>query len=229
MFILSAHGCPIVQHHFFNKTVLSLFISAILCSFKSFPSFVRFIVTCFMFLCYCKWYFYNFNFWSSSVTQLCLFVTPWTTARQASLSITNCWSLPKPMSIESVMPSNHLILCHPLFLLPSIFPNIRVFSNESNLCIRWPKYWSFSFGISPSSEHPGLISFRMDWLDLLAVQGTLKSHLQYHSSKSSILWHSAFFIVHLSHPYVTTRKTIALTRRTFVDKVTSLLFNMLNV
>ena len=126
------------------------------------------------------------------------------------------------------MPSNHLILCHPLFLLPSIFPNIRVFSNESNLCIRWPKYWSFSFGISPSSEHPGLISFRMDWLDLLAVQGTLKSHLQYHSSKSSILWHSAFFIVHLSHPYVTTRKTIALTRRTFVDKVTSLLFNMLN-
>ena len=131
------------------------------------------------------------------------------------------------MSIESVMPSNHLILCRPLLLLPSIFPSIRVFSNESALRIRWPKYWSFSFNISPSSEHPGLISFRMDWLDLLAVQGTLKSLLQHHSSKASILRRSAFFIVQLSHPYMTTGKTIALTRRTFVDKVMSLLFNML--
>ena len=152
-----------------------------------------------------------------------LFVTPWTAAHQASLSITNSWSLPKPMSIESVMPSNHLILCRP-FLLPSIFPRIRVFSNESTLPIRWPKYWSFSFNISPPNQHPGLISFRMDWLDLLAVQGTL----QHHSSKASILWHSAFFIVQLSHPYMTTGKTIALTRRTFVDKVMSLLFNILS-
>ena len=122
------------------------------------------------------------------------------------------------------MPSNHLILCHPLLRLPSIFPSIRVFSNESALHVRWPKYWSFSFKISPSSEYPGLISFRMDWLDLLAVQGTLKSLLQHHSSKASILLHSAFFIVHFSHPYLTTGKTIALTRRTFVDKVMSLLF-----
>ena len=126
------------------------------------------------------------------------------------------------------MPSNHLIVCRPLFLLPSIFPSIRVFSNESALHMRWPKYWSFSFSISPSSEHPGLISFRMDWLDLLVVQGTLKSLLQHHSSKASILWHSAFFIVQLSHPYMTTGKTIALTRRTFVGKVMSLLFNMLS-
>ena len=125
------------------------------------------------------------------------------------------------------MPPNHLILCRPLLLLPSIFPGIRVFSNESALCIRWPKYWSFSFKISPSNKHPGLISFMMDWLDLLAVQGTLKSLLQHHSSKVSILWHSAFFIVQLSHPYMTTRKTIALTRRTFVDRVMSLLFNYL--
>ena len=131
------------------------------------------------------------------------------------------------MSIESVMPSNHLILCHPLLLLPSIFPNIRVFSNESVLCIRWPKYWSFSFIISVSNEHPGLISFRMDWLDLLAVQGTLKSLLQYYSSKAPIL-QLTFFIVQLSHPYMTTGKTIALTRQTFVDKVMSLLFNMLS-
>ena len=131
------------------------------------------------------------------------------------------------MSIESVMPSNHLILCHPLLLLPSIFPSIRVFSNESALHIRWPKYWSFSFSISPSSEYSGLISFRVDWLDLLAVQGTLKSLLQHHSSKTSILLRSAFFIVQLSHPYMTTGKTIALTRRTFVDKEMSLLFNML--
>uniref|UniRef100_A0AC11DHJ8 Uncharacterized protein n=2 Tax=Ovis aries TaxID=9940 RepID=A0AC11DHJ8_SHEEP len=132
------------------------------------------------------------------------------------------------MSIESVVPSNHLILCHPLLLLPSIFPSIRVFSNESALRIRWPKYWSFSFNISPSNEHPGLISFRMDWLDLLAVQGTLKSLLQHHSSKASILRHSPFFIVQFTHPYMTTGKTIALTRWTFVGKVMSLLFNMLS-
>ena len=132
------------------------------------------------------------------------------------------------MSIVSVMPSNHLILCHPLFLLPSIFPSIRVFSNESALHIRWPKYWSFSFNISPTNEHPGLISFRMDWLDLLAVQATLKSLLQHHSLKASILRCSAFFIVQLSHPYMTTGRTIALTRRTFVAKVMSLLFNMLS-
>ena len=131
------------------------------------------------------------------------------------------------MSIESVMPSNHLILCHPFLLLPSIFPSIRVFSNESTLHSRWPKYWSFSFNISPSNKHPGVI-FRMDWLDLLAVEGTLKSLLQHHSSKASILWHSAFFIVQLSHPYMTTGKTIAFTRRTFVGKVMSLLFNMLS-
>ena len=132
------------------------------------------------------------------------------------------------MSIELVMPSNHLILCRPLLLLPSIFPSIRVSSNESALHIRWPKHWSSSFNISPSNEQPGLISFRMDWLDLLAVQGTLKSLLQHHSSKASILWCSAFFTVQLSHPYTTTEKTIALTRRTFVDKVMSLLFNMLS-
>ena len=131
------------------------------------------------------------------------------------------------MFIESVMPSNHLILCRPLLLLPSVFPSIRVFSNESVFCIRWPKYWSFSFNISHSNEHPGLISFRMDWLDLLAVQGTLKSLLQHHSSKASILWCSAFFAVQLSHPYMATGKTIALTRQTFVGKVMSLLFNML--
>ena len=131
------------------------------------------------------------------------------------------------MYIELVMPSNHLILCYPLLLLPSILPSIRVFSNESTLHIRWTKNWSFSFNISPSNEHPGLISFRVDWLDLLAVQGTLKSLLQYHSSKASILWCSAFFVDQLSHPYMTTGKTIALTRQTFVEKVTSLLFNML--
>ena len=141
-----------------------------------------------------------------------LFVTP---QSQASLSIVNFRSLHKLMSIELVMPSNHLILCRPLLLLPTIFPSIRVFSNESALCIRWLKYWSFSFSISPSNEHPGLISFRMGWLNLLAVQGTLKL-LQHHSSKTSILQHSAFFIVQLSHPYMTTGKTTALTRRTFV-------------
>ena len=155
--------------------------------------------------------------WVSSVQSLShvqLFATPWTAARQASLSITNSWGLLKLMSIELVMPPNHLILCHPLLLLPSVFPSIRVFSNESALQIRWPKYWSFSFSISPSNEYSGLISFRMDRLDLLAVQGTLKSLLQHHSSKASILRHSAFFIVQLSHPYVTTGKTIALTRQT---------------
>ena len=138
-----------------------------------------------------------------------LFETPWTAAHQASLSITSSRSLPKLMPVESVMPCNHLILCHPLLLLPSVFPSIRVFSNESALRIRWPKYWSFSFSISPFNEHPGLISFRMDWLDLLSVQGTLKSLLQHHSSKASILQHSAFFIVQLSHPYMTAGKTIA--------------------
>ena len=153
--------------------------------------------------------------------------TPWTAAHQASLSITNSWNPPKPMSIESVMPSNHLILYRPRLLLPSIFPNIRVFSNQSALRIRWPKYWSFSFNNSPSNEHPGLISLRIAWLDPLAVQGTLKSLLQHHSSKASIFLHSAFFIVQLSHSYMTTGKTIALTRRTFVDNVMSLLFNML--
>ena len=147
-----------------------------------------------------------------SLSRVQLFATPWTAAHQASLSITNSWSWLKLTSIESVMPSNHLILCHPLLLLPSIFPSIRVFSNESALRIRWPKYWSFSFNISPSNEHSGLISFRMDWLDLLVVQGTLKSLLQHHSSKASILQHSAFFIVQLSHPYMTAGKTIALTR-----------------
>ena len=152
-----------------------------------------------------------------SHSRVCLFVTPWNVARQGSLYITNSRRLPKLMSIESVMPSNHLILCHPLLLLPSIFPNIRVFSNESVLCIRWPKYWSFSFNISVSNEHPGLISFRMDWLDLLAVQGTLKSLLQYYSSKAPIL-QLTFFIVQLSHPYMATGKTIALTRRTLLAK-----------
>ena len=156
-----------------------------------------------------------------------LFATPWTAAHQASLSITNSQNLLKVMSIESVMASNHLICC-PLLLLPSIFPSIRVFSNESALHLRWPKYWSSSFNISPSNEYSGLISFRMDWLDLLAVQETLKSLLQHHSSKASILWRLAFFIVQLSHPYMTTGKTIALTRWTFVDKVMCLLFNMLS-
>ena len=151
-------------------------------------------------------HFQSFSQVVQSLSHVQLFVTPWTAAHQTSLSITNSRSLLKLMSIESVMPSNHLILCHPLRLLPSILPSIRVFSNESVLCIRWPKYWSFSFNISPSSEYSGLISFRMDWFDLLATQGTLKSLLQHHSSKASILWCSAFFIVQLSHPYMTTRK-----------------------
>ena len=155
-------------------------------------------------------------------------LTPWTAARQASLSITNSRHLPKLMSIESVMPSNHLILCGPLLLLPSLFPTIRVFSNESALHIRSPKYWSFSFSISPSNDYSGLISLMMDSLDLLAVQGTLKSLLQHHSSKASILRFSVFFIFQLSHPYMTTGKTTALTRWTFPDKVMYLLFNMLS-
>ena len=157
-----------------------------------------------------------------SLSRVRLFATPRTAAHQASLSITNSQSPPKPMSIEMVMPSNHLILCHPLLLLPSILPSIRVFSNESALHIRRPKYWSFSFNISPSNEHPGLSSFRMDWLDLLVVQRTLKSLLQHHSSKASILWRSAFFIVQLSHPYMTTGKSIASTKvchRTWGHKI----------
>ena len=166
------------------------------------------------------------EYWSGfssvqSLSRVQLFTTPWTTAHQASLSITNSCSLPKLMSIESAMPSNHLILCRSLLLLPSIFPSIRVFSNESALHIRWPEYWSFSFNISPSNEHSGLISFRMDWLDLLAVQRTLKKLLQHHSSKASILQCSAFFIVQLSHPDMTTGKAIALTRCTFVGKIMS--------
>ena len=163
-----------------------------------------------------------------SLSRVQLFATPWTVARQASLSITTSWSLLKLMSFELVMPSNHLILCRPLLLLHSIFPSIRVFSNESVLRIRWPGYWSFSFNISPSSEYSGLISFRMDWLDLLAAQSTLKSLLQHHSSKASVLQCSAFFTVQLSHPYMTNGKTIALTRQTLVGKVMSLLFNMLS-
>ena len=163
-----------------------------------------------------------------SLSHVRLFVTPWTAACQASLSITNSQNLLKLMSIESVIPSNHLILCHPLLLLPSSFPSIRVFSNESVLHIRWPKYLNFSFNISPSSEHSGLISFRMNGLDLLAVQGTLKSLVYYHSLKASIHWHSAFFIVQLLHPYMTTGKSIALTRWTFVSKVMSLLFTILS-
>ena len=159
-----------------------------------------------------------------SLSHVQLFVTPWIAACQASLSITNSRSSLRLTSIESVMPSSQLILCCPLLLLPPVPPSIRVFSNESTLYMRWPKYWSFSFSIIPSKENPGLISFKMDWLDLLAVQGTLKSLLQHHSSKASILQCSAFFTVQLSHPYMTTGKTIALTRLTFVDKVMSLLF-----
>ena len=163
-----------------------------------------------------------------SFSHVWLFATTWTSARQASLSITSSQSLLKLMSIELVIPSNQLNFCHPLLLLLSIFPSIRVFSSESALPIRWPKYWSFSFNISPTNEHPGLISFRMDWLDLPAVQGTLKNLLQHHSSKASVLPCSAFFIVQLSHPYMTTGKTIVLNRWTFVGKVMSLLFNMLS-
>jgi len=163
-----------------------------------------------------------------SLSRVRLFETPWTAAFQASLSFTNSWSLPKLMSVELVMPSNHLILCCPLLLLPSIFPNIKVCSDESALLMRWPKYWSFSFNISPSNEHPGPISLRMDWLDLLAVQRAFKSLLQYHSSKASILLCSALFTVQLSYPHMTTGKTIALNIQTFADKIMSLLFNMLS-
>ena len=155
-------------------------------------------------------------------------MTPWTAACQASLSFTISWSLFKLMPIESVMPSNHPILCHPLLLLPSIFPSIRVFSNKSVFPLSWPKYWSFSFSISPSNEYSGLISFRIGWFDLLAVQGTLKSLLQHHSSKASVLRHSAFLIVQLSYPYINTGKTMALTRWTLVSKVRSLLFKVLS-
>ena len=193
---------------------------------------MRYTSTKRLYFCICNTYFniYRYSLYTqfSSVQSLnCvqLFATPWTAARQAPLSISHSRSLHKLMSIESVMPSSHLILCSPLLLPPSIFPSIRVFSDESALRIRWPKYWSFSFNISSSNEHSGLISLRMDWLDLLVVQGTLKSLLQHHSSKASILQCSAFFTVQLSHPY---GKTIALTRRTFVDKVMSLLFNMLS-
>ena len=165
--------------------------------------------------------FYQFSS-VQSFSHVRLFVTPWTAAHQASLSITNSHSLLKLMSIESVMPSKHLILCGPLLLLPSIFPSIRVFFNDSVICVKWPKYWSFSFSISPSNEYSGLISFRIDWLDLLAVHGTLKSLLQHHSSKASIVQRLAFFIVQLSHPYKTIGKTIALMRCTFAGKVISL-------
>ena len=177
----------------------------------------------------CKFNMKRCNYLFSSVQLFScvrLFTTPWTTAHQASLSITNSQNLQKLGSIELMMPSNHLILCRPLLLLPSIFLSIRVFSNESALHIRWPKYWSFSFNISPSNEHPGQIS--IGWTDLLAIQGTLKSLLQHHSSKTSILLCSAFFIVQLYHPYMTTGKTITFTRWTFVDKVMSLLLNMLS-
>ena len=163
-----------------------------------------------------------------SLSRVWLFATPWIAAHWASLSITISRSSLKLTSIESVMPSSHVVLCRPLLLLPPIPPSITVFSNESTLHMRWPKYWSFSFSIIPSKEHPGLISFRMDWLDLFAVQGTLKSLVQHHSSNASILWGSAFFTVQLSHPYMTTGKTKALIGRTFVGKVMSLLFNMLS-
>ena len=174
-----------------------------------------------------KFYFFNLSS-VQLLSHIQLFATPWTAAHQTSLSITNSQSLLKLMSIELVMPSNHLILCCPILLLPSIFPSIRVFSNELALCIRWPKYWSFSFSISASNEYSGLISFRMDWLDVLVVQGTLKSLLQHYRLKVSILQYSAFFIVQLSHPHMTTGKTIALTRWIFLGKVMSLLFNMLS-
>ena len=174
------------------------------------------------------WYVYTMEYSVQSLSNVWLFATPWIAILQVSLSITNSRSSLRLTSIESVMPSSHLFLCHPLLLLPPIPPSIRVFSNESTLRIRWPKYWSFSFSITPSKEIPGLISFRMDWLDLLAVQGTLKSLLQHHSSKALILQRSAFFTVQLSHPHMTTGKTIALTRQTSVGKVMSLLLNMLS-
>ena len=174
-------------------------------------------------------YFYDTYFSSfQSLSHVWLFLAPWTAANQGLLCNTSSQNLLKLMSVKLVMPSNHLILCYPLLVLPSIFPSIKIFSSKSVLCIRWPNYWSFSFSIIPSNEHPGLISYRMDWLDLLAVQGTLKSLLQHHSSKASIFQHSVFFIVQLSHTYMTTGETIALTRQTFVGKVMSLLFNTLS-
>ena len=177
-------------------------------------------VICTIIILFCKWKNYLKKFSSVQLlSHVQLFVTPWTAARQASVSITNSRSLLKLMSIESVLPSNHLILCRPLLLPPSIFPIIRVFSKESVLCIRWPKYWSFSFSIRPSNEYSGLVSFRMNWLDLLTVQGTLNSLLQHHSWKASVLRCSAFFIVQLSHSYMTTGTTIALARWTFLEKV----------
>ena len=191
------------------------------------------MISCLRYIIHCHWEAHDPSLYHpsesvqfssvQSFSHVWLFTTPWTTARQASLSITNSQSLPKPMSIESVMPSNDLILCSPHLLPPSIFPRIRVFSNESVLCIRWPKDWSFRFSICTSNEYSGLTAFRMDWLELVAVQGTLKSLLQHHSSKVSILRRSAFCIVQLLHPNMTTGKTIALTRRTFVGKVMSLL------
>ena len=202
-----------------SSTALKILCSASL----SFPSPQTLVTIDFFFLLFPSVQFSSVQ----SLSHVRLFATPWTAVCQASLSITDSRSLLKLMSIDSVMPSNHFILCCPLLLLPSIFPSIRAFTNESVLRIRWPKYWNFSFNISPSNEYSGLFSFRMDWLDLLAVQGTLKSILQHHSSKASILWCSVFFTVHLSHPYKTTGKTIILTRRTFVGKVMSLLFNML--
>ena len=182
-----------------------------------------------MCLCVCLCVYISVQFSSvQSLSSVWLFATPWIVACQASLSITNSQSLPQPMSIELVIPSNHLILCHPILLLPPILPSIRVFSRESTLRTRWTKDWTFSFNISPSNEYPGLNSSRMGWLDLLAVQGTLKSLLQHHSSKSSLFQSSAFFTIQLSHPYMTNRKNIALTRWIFVGKVMSLLLNMLS-
>ena len=202
---ISKPQCYLTSHHLFLRLLLCFkwpVVSVI--AYSCCCCFYIFTETREIFLKH-KYNYIVFPAWKSSVTShfssvqslscVQLFVTPWITARQTSLPITNSLSLPKPMSIESVMPSNHLILCRPLLLLPSIFPSIKVFSNESALRIRWPKYWSFSFNISPSNEHPGPVSFRFDWLDILAVQGTLKSLLQHHSSKASILWHSAFFIV----------------------------------
>ena len=174
------------------------------------------------------WYLSRFFVVVQPLSHVRLFATPCRAAHQSSLSFTNSQSLLKLMSIESVMSSNHLVLCHSLLLLPSIFPSVRVLPNESVLCIRCLKYWSFSFNISPSKEYLGLILFRIDWLDLLEVQGTLKGLFQYHNLKASILWHLAFFMVQLSHPYMTTGKTIALTIWTFVSKLMSLLFNMLS-
>ena len=176
-------------------------------------------------LCYFYVYFVHVTS-VQSLSHVQLFATPWTAVCQASLSITKSWSLLKLMSIESVMPSNHLILCHPLLLPSSVFPSIRVFSSESVLHIKWPKYWSFGFSISPSNEYSGLISLKTEWLDLLAVQGTLKSLLRHHSSKASVLQCTAFFIVLFSHPYMTTGKTIPLTRWTFVGNIMSLFLNM---